>query len=166
MATRSPTPFHSYHGAYATVSLPTTANVEVGDTAFDTTLGLLVVCTAVGPVVWTPVGGGGGALQSLSLDGTATGGAVAYIGSVYLPTGAALTVSATAYIGGSLVGDTTVLTLTPIAGGPATVTWTHAGTLGTEPLAAPAAVPAGWYDITLQGTAGSGTAFARGLYLA
>lgn len=40
-----------YLGAYATGSLPTGANVQVGNTAFDTTLGQLVVCTAVGPVV-------------------------------------------------------------------------------------------------------------------
>jgi hypothetical protein len=102
----------------------------------------------------------------LSIDSTATGGAVAYIGSVYLAANATLTSAATAYIGGALVGDTTVLTLTPIAGGPAAVTWTRVGTLGLEPLAAPpVTVAAGWYDITLQGTAGSGTAFARGLYL-
>lgn len=77
MATRSPTPFHSYHGAFATVSLPTSASVEVGDTAFDTTLGVLVVCTAVGPVVWTPTGiteltgdvlaGPGGGVQAASV---------------------------------------------------------------------------------------------------
>jgi hypothetical protein len=37
----------------------------------------------------------------------------------------------------------------------------------TKSLAAPVAgIPAGWYDLTLQGTAGSGVAFARGLYLA
>lgn len=60
MATRSPTPFHSSWGAFPTVSLPTSSIVQVGDTAFDTTLGQLVVCTAVGSVVWTAVGGGGG----------------------------------------------------------------------------------------------------------
>lgn len=36
------------------------ATVEVGDTAFDTTTGLMQVCTAVGPVVWTPQSAGGG----------------------------------------------------------------------------------------------------------
>jgi hypothetical protein len=60
MATRSPTQTHAYWGVFPTASLPTSANVEVGDTAFDATLGTLVVCTAVGPVVWTAVGGGGG----------------------------------------------------------------------------------------------------------
>ena len=60
MATRSPTQTHAYWGVFPTASLPTSANVEVGDTAFDTTLGALVVCTAVGPVAWTAVGGGGG----------------------------------------------------------------------------------------------------------
>jgi hypothetical protein len=60
MALRSPTSFHSNWGSYSTVSLPTSADVQVGDTAFDTDLGQLVVCTAIGPVVWTAVGGGGG----------------------------------------------------------------------------------------------------------
>lgn len=60
MALRSPTQTHAYWGVFPTASLPTSANVEVGDTAFDTTLGALVVCTAVGPVAWTAVGGGGG----------------------------------------------------------------------------------------------------------
>lgn len=50
----------SFLGAYATGSLPTGANVQVGDTAFDTTLGQLVVCVSTGPVVWSAVGGGGG----------------------------------------------------------------------------------------------------------
>ena len=56
MATRSPTQTHAYWGVFPTINLPASANVEVGDTAFDTTLGALVVCTAVGPVVWSAVG--------------------------------------------------------------------------------------------------------------
>ena len=60
MALRSPTLYHSFWGAYPTVSLPTSTSVEVGDTAYDTTLGQLCVCTSIGPVVWTPIGGGGG----------------------------------------------------------------------------------------------------------
>jgi hypothetical protein len=44
----------SYLGAYATGQLPTSA--AVGDTAFDLTLGQLVVCTSIGPVVWSAVG--------------------------------------------------------------------------------------------------------------
>lgn len=68
MATRSPTQFHSFWGAYITALLPTSAEVEVGDTAFDSTLNQLVVCTAVGPVVWTPVGDGQGVT---SVGGTA-----------------------------------------------------------------------------------------------
>jgi hypothetical protein len=168
MALRSPTQIHSFWGVFATAGLPATANVEVGDTAFDTSRVALVVCTAVGPVVWSVVGSGATSLsqQAISLDGTATGGAVAYIGSVYLPASTTLTVAATAYIGGSLVGDTTALSLAPVGGGPAVAAWTRTGTLGAQPLAAPAAVVAGWYDLTLQGTAGSGVAFARGLYLA
>jgi len=68
MAVRSPTQTHSFWGAYATGSLPTSGSVEVGDTAFDTTLGQLVVCTATGPVVWNPVGGGGGGGMYPSVD--------------------------------------------------------------------------------------------------
>lgn len=56
MATRSPTQFHSFWGPYATAGLPAGSDVQVGDTAFDTTLGALVVCTAIGPVVWSAVG--------------------------------------------------------------------------------------------------------------
>lgn len=48
----------SYLGAYVTGQLPTSA--AVGDTAFDLTLGQLVVCTSIGPVVWSAVGGGSG----------------------------------------------------------------------------------------------------------
>lgn len=68
MATRSPTPFHSFWGAYPTVSLPTSAEVEVGDTAYNSTLGSLVVCTAVGPVVWSPVGGSVSAPIQVEVD--------------------------------------------------------------------------------------------------
>ena len=56
MATRSPTQTHSYWGSFASGSLPTSADVEVGDTAFDATVGQLVVATSVSPVVWTAVG--------------------------------------------------------------------------------------------------------------
>ena len=53
MALRSPTAFHSYWGAFATGSLPSSSDVQVGDTAYDTTLGLPVVCSSIGPVVWS-----------------------------------------------------------------------------------------------------------------
>ena len=56
MATRSPTQTHSYWGSFASGSLPTSTDVEVGDTAFDATVGQLVVATSVSPVVWTAVG--------------------------------------------------------------------------------------------------------------
>ena len=171
MATRSPTPFHSFWGAVTLPApLPAGADVQTGDTVYSTDTGLLYVASTNGPTpTWVPVGGGAPSLseQVLTLNGTSTGGAVAYIGAVYLPAITTLAVTATAYIGGSLVGDTTVLSLVPIAGGPAVAAWTRTGTLGTQPLAASVAgIPAGWYDLTLQGTAGSGVAFARGLYLA
>lgn len=81
MATRSPTQTHAYWGVFPTINLPASANVEVGDTAFDATLGTLVVCTAVGPVVWTAVGGGGG-ITELTGDvvaGPGTGSQVATV---------------------------------------------------------------------------------------
>jgi len=57
VALRSPTQTHSYWGPYASGSLPTSSNVQVGDTAYDTSLGSLVVCTALAPsVAWTAVG--------------------------------------------------------------------------------------------------------------
>jgi hypothetical protein len=105
--------------------------------------------------------------QSIVLDATATGGTATVIGTIYVPAARTLTASSLAYIGGSLVGDTSVLTLNPAGGGAAVATWTRVGTLGSQAVTGtPTITPAGWYDLTLQGTAGSGTAFARGLYLA
>jgi hypothetical protein len=105
--------------------------------------------------------------QSLVLDAAATGGAATTIGSVYFP--AAVTLNATstlAYFGGSLVTDTSVLTLVPAGGGAAQVTFTRTGTIGSQTYTAGGAIlAAGWYDLILQGTVGSGVAFARGLYL-
>ena len=305
MALRSPTQTHSYWGSYASGSLPTSSNVQVGDTAFDTTLGSLVVCTAIGPVVWTAVGGstpaspttsiqfnnagafggsadltydattqtvllqdasvpgarqfielatglaigigpsiaiaeedtalgnvasltlstdnmlGGGSAvirseepstfpapldlqirelqingapgsvgevlvsqgtgaaptwtpsaglyvaQNIVLDAAATSGAATIIGSVYFPAAVTLNAASTlAYFGGSLVTDTSVLTIVPAGGGAAQVTFTRAGTIGSQAYTAGGAIlAAGWYDLILQGTVGSGVAFARGLYL-
>jgi len=65
MSKRSRTNHHSYHGTFATGNLPTDATVEVGDTAFDVTLGTTVECTAVGPVVWNSISAGA---ASVSLD--------------------------------------------------------------------------------------------------
>jgi hypothetical protein len=108
--------------------------------------------------------------QSIVLDATATGGAATIIGTIYVPAARTLNVSpafSLAYIGGSLVGDTTTLTLNPAGGGSAVATWTRTGTLGSQTLTSGGTIAAaGWYDLTLQGTAGSGVAFARGLYLA
>jgi hypothetical protein len=108
--------------------------------------------------------------QSIVLDATATGGAATIIGTIYVPAARTLNVSpafSLAYIGGSLVGDTTTLTLNPAGGGAAVATWTRTGTLGSQTLTSGGTIAAaGWYDLTLQGTAGSGVAFARGLYLA
>ncbi len=128
--------------------------------------------TAIGDVlVWNGTQWVSSALplprQMLPLNGTATGGAVAYISAVYLPADTTITAASQAYIGGNNVADSTTLSLIPITGGPALATWTTIGTLSVATvLGPPFILVAGWYDLTLQGTAGSGTAFARGLYLA
>ncbi len=105
--------------------------------------------------------------QSIVLDATATAGAAATIGSIYFPAAVTLNaVSTLAFFGGSLVTDTSVLTIVPSGGGPAEVTFTRTGTIGSQTITAGGAIlAAGWYDLILQGTAGSGVAFARGLYL-
>lgn len=54
---RVPTQPLSFWGSFAQVDLPTGSGVERGDTAFDTTIGQHVVCTAVNPVVWSPSAG-------------------------------------------------------------------------------------------------------------
>lgn len=248
MATRSPTPFHSFWGASLFSALPAGADVQTGDTAYATDTGLLYVASTNGPTpTWLAVGpttggvsgvtasaplassggatpnvsltgtvgvanGGTGnsaspasgqlllgngsgftlgtltagagitvtnaagsvtvaanasAPQSIVLDATATGGTATIIGTIYVPASRTLTASSLAYIGGSLVGDTTVLTLNPAGGGAAVATWQRTGTLASQPLTSGGTIAAaGWYDLTLQGTAGSGVAFARGLYLA
>lgn len=58
--------YNAFRGSFDTIDLPTGADVEVGELAFDTTLGQLVVCTSTGPVVWTVVGGGGGGVTSVT----------------------------------------------------------------------------------------------------
>ena len=90
MALRSPTPFHSYWGSYPTVSLPTDANVQVGDTAFDSTLGQLVVCTAIGPVTWSSVGAGAPvypdpSLAVLAWDFAGTAASIPNLGTLVSP---------------------------------------------------------------------------------
>ena len=124
----------------------------------------ITVTNAAGSVT---VAANASAPQSIVLDATATGGTATIIGTIYVPASRTLTASSLAYIGGSLVGDTTVLTLNPAGGGAAVATWTRTGTLASQPLTSGGTIAAaGWYDLTLQGTAGSGVAFARGLYLA
>jgi hypothetical protein len=60
VALRSPTNTHSFWGSYLFGALPTSANVQVGDTAYATDTATYYVCSAIGPVVWSAVGGGGG----------------------------------------------------------------------------------------------------------
>ena len=102
--------------------------------------------------------------QNIALDGTATLSTPATIGSVYFSQAQTLTASSVAFFGGSVITDTSSLTLVPSGGGPAAATWTRTGLLGSQALTSGGAVIAGWYDIVLTPGA-SGTAFARGLYL-
>ena len=127
------------------------------------------VLVSLGPgsaPAWTPSAGLYVA-QNVALNATATGGAATTIGSVYFPSAVTLNAASTlAFLGGSLGGDTSVLTIVPSGGGAAQVTFTRTGTIGSQTYTAGGAIlAAGWYDLILQGTAGSGVAFARGLYL-
>ena len=102
--------------------------------------------------------------QNVALDGTATLSTPATIGSVYFSQAQTLTAGSLGFFGGSVITDTSSLTLVPSGGGPAAATWTRTGLLGSQALTSGGAVIAGWYDIVLTPGA-SGTAFARGLYL-
>jgi hypothetical protein len=163
MALRSPTQIHSFWGAFATAGLPASAAVEVGDTAFDTTLGTLVVCTAVGPVVWSAVGGGVAGFD-LSFQGENTGTSPLVIGSVYLPA-TTLTVASRVLLG--VVGaGTATLRLVEQATSTVVATWTQTGALTDVPLAAPtAALPAGWYVFDLAGSAAGTVTRCYGAHL-
>lgn len=102
--------------------------------------------------------------QNVALDGTAILSTPATIGSVYVPQAQTLTASSVAFFGGSVITDTSSLTLVPSGGGPAAATWTRTGLLGSQALTSGGSLVAGWYDLVLTPGA-SGTAFARGLYL-
>ncbi len=102
--------------------------------------------------------------SNVALDGTATLSTPATIGSVYVPQARTLTAGSLGFFGGSLITDTSSLTLVPSGGGPAAATWTRTGLLGSQALTSGGSLVAGWYDIVLTPGA-SGTAFARGLYL-
>lgn len=102
--------------------------------------------------------------QNVALDGTATLSTPATIGSVYFSQARTLTAGSLGFFGGSVISDTTSLTLVPSGGGPAAATWTRTGLLGSQALTSGGSLVAGWYDIVLTPGA-SGTAFARGLYL-
>lgn len=114
---------------------------------------------------WTATAPGSvNSVISLALNGTATLSTAATVGSVYIPQAKTLTSSSLAFIGGSVISDTSVLTLVPAGGGPAAATWSRTGLLGNQGLTGGGSITTGWYDIILTPGA-SGTAFARGLYL-
>lgn len=167
MAVRSPTQTHNYWGTYATGALPTSANVEVGDTAFDLTLGQMVVCTAVGPVVWSAIGGGASPIH-VALETTATGALPWYAGSLYLDSAQTIRAASRALIGGATAGETALLELRRFTGGALLCSFAPgAGTFQDVPLSGGVDVPvpaSDWYDLYLSET-GGGTALARGLLI-
>jgi hypothetical protein len=154
----------SYLGAYVTGQLPTSA--AVGDTAFDLTLGQLVVCTATGPVVWSAVGGA--SPIHVALEATATGALPWYAGSVYLDSTQTIRAASRALIGGATAGETALLELRRFTGGTLLCSWAPgAGTFQDVPLSGGVDVPvpaSDWYDLYLSET-GGGTALARGLLI-
>ncbi len=108
----------------------------------------------------------GNAPQSIVLNDTATGTTPKVMGSVYFASARTLSASSTAFMGGSLVGDVSCLQLAPESSGSAIATWQKTGTLGSQTLTSGGTVSAaGWYDLVLQCTSGSGVAFCKGLYL-
>ena len=162
MALRSPTQTHSYWGPYASRSLPTSTDVEVGDTAFDTSLGSLVVCTALAPsVTWTAVG----LPIILSLDGTSAATIATNVGGVYIPNEITLGVNAQARLGTSGTAQTVTLQLLDATTSVVAATFSASITgFASVAVTGTPALSAGWYDIVLTADA-KAQAFARGLYL-
>jgi hypothetical protein len=156
----------SYLGAHVTGQLPTSA--AVGDTAFDLTLGQLVVCTSIGPVVWSPVGGGSASPIHVALEATATGALPWWAGSVYLDSTQTIRAASRALIGGATAGETALLELRRFTGGALLCSFAPAaGTFQDVPLSGGVDVPvpaSDWYDLYLSET-GGGTALARGLLI-
>lgn len=121
----------NHQGIYPTNDLPSTG-VNLGDTAFDTTLGQLVVCVSTGPVVWSAVGGGGGSCCGVvTEDMTGTGWSTIAPGDVTATwTGSVLEFR-------QPVGSTTqadvIRNVSPI--NPQSLTWDLAVRLQVDPLA-------------------------------
>lgn len=105
-------------------------------------------------------------VQSIAVNAASTDGAAAVIGTVYFAQPRTLSAGSAVYAGGLALADVTVVTLVPASGGSPVATWSRTGTLGSQALTSGGAVTsAGWYDIILQGTSGTGTAFCKGLHL-
>ena len=153
-------------GSYETGDLPTDSTIELGDTAFDRTVGQLVVCTAIGPVVWSPVGVA--SPIHVALEATATGALPWYAGSVYLDSTQTIRAASRALIGGATAGETALLELRRFTGGALLCSFAPAaGTFQDVPLSGGVDVPvpaSDWYDLYLSET-GGGTALARGLLI-
>ncbi len=149
MALRSPTVCHSYWGAYPTVSLPTSSDVEVGDTAYDTTVGQLVACAAAGPVVWSSVGGSGSpSIPATQPNTFADGQAVYFDGTNWL----AAQSDAIGTLGLGIVTNVTPTDFTVIFSGPITLP-------GLYPLeGGPGALVPGQYYFVSASAAGTLTA--------
>ena len=170
MATRSPTQTHSYWGNYATESLPASSNVQVGDTAYDTTQSTLVVCISLAPVVWGAVGSGpvpASGVIELALNGSAAEGSPTFIGSVYIPSARTLAATSREWIGVSGANQSVKLELLDTGTNVKAVFENLSATGFVDAtITTPAQVlNAGWYDILLTANTAGSTAFARGLHL-
>ena len=156
------------NGGTGLSALPASGQVPVGN---GTGFTLATLTAGQGITVTNSAGSislsaNGNAPQSIVLNDTSTGATPKVLGSVYFVSARTLSASSTAFMGGSLVGDVSRLQLVPEGGGSAIATWQKTGTLGSQVLTSGGTVSAaGWYDLVLQGTSGSGVAFCKGLYL-
>ena len=168
MALRSPTQIHNYWGNYATGSLPSSSNVQTGDTAFDTSRGALVVCTAIGPVVWSVISGSGQSFViNTAIPGSHSNNTVDIFAGIYLPQTMTLSATSQVLVHCPAAGRQAQITLVDLTG-VTQATFTSAVAAGDEYLVAPVSgtptLVAGWYNIGLNSLAG-GTVNSHGLYL-
>lgn len=171
MALRSPTQTHNYWGFYATGSLPSSSpNIQIGDTAYDTSINQLVVCTAVSPVVWSSVGS---MLFPVSFPLTAShsNGSPNIFAAIYLPA-CTLAAGSTALVDLPANGRQAELTLVDLSG-VTVATWTstvrgiaplNPAQYQQVPITSGGVIAGGWYNIGIESLSG-GSVNAHGLYL-
>jgi hypothetical protein len=156
------------NGGTGLSALPTSGQIAIGNGAGFTLSTLtagqgITINNTAGSI---SISANANAPQSIVLNDSATEGSPLVIGTIYIPSARTLSVGSTAFLGGSLVGDVSRLQLVPEGGGSAIAAWQKTGTLGSQALTSGGTISAaGWYDLVLQGTSGSGVAFCKGLYL-